>query len=128
MIETARSIATARRAIPALVATLGAMLALARPAAAAEQTTPSKGQHLGSCTVAGVSCVDFEKGVGAAAREACLKYKLAWSDAACPTEKVVGTCVKREGAGRSFTHSYPPGTVDTARKACAGTAGGVFIP
>lgn len=95
---------------------------------AAEPTAPAKGQLLGSCSPAPVSCTDYEKTVGTAARDACKKYKLTWSDGACPTEKRVGTCVTKEGGGKAFTHSYPPGTAEVAKKACGNTPGGVFLP
>lgn len=89
---------------------------------------PKAGDLLGSCSVANVSCTDFDKAVGPEAKDTCLKYKLTWSDKACPTEKVVGTCVKKEGKGFGYTHSYPPGTAATAKQACTNTPGGTFIP
>lgn len=101
-------------------------LSLAAPAA--EPTAPAAGQLLGSCSVGELSCTDFEKGVGSEAKAACVKYKLVWSEKACPAKKVVGTCVKKEGAGLSYTHSYAPGTPATAKQACANTPGGTFVP
>jgi len=110
-----------------LTAVLLASIALA--AAAGEPAPLTAAPLLGSCTVPGaLSCTDFEKAVGAGARDACIKYKLTWSEAACPTAKVVGTCVKKEGGGRSFTRSYSPGTPDIAKKACTNTPGGTFVP
>lgn len=97
-------------------------------AAEPARTAPKTGDLLGSCGVAGVSCTDFEKSAGPGAKEACLKYKLTWSDKACATKDVVGTCVKKEGGGQSYTHSYPPGTAATAKTACTNTPGGTFVP
>jgi len=84
------------------------LAALALVAQAAEPTVPAAGQLLGSCRVGALSCTDFDRAVGAGAKAACLKYKLDWAEAACPVAKAVGTCVKSEGGGRSYTHSYPP--------------------
>jgi hypothetical protein len=89
---------------------------------------PKAGDLLGSCSVAAVSCTDFDKAVGPEAKAACVKYGLTWSDGACPTAKVVGTCVKKEGKGFGYTHSYPPGTAATAKQACTNTPGGAFVP
>jgi len=104
------------------------LAAAALTAWGAEPSVPSAGQLLGSCKVGDMSCTDFEKAVGPGAREACQKYKLTWSPLACSDQKVVGTCVKSEGGGRSFTHSYAPATAEIARKACTNTPGGVFVP
>jgi len=112
---------TIRLAAAALLASLAFV------AAAAEPTRPAAGQLLGSCSVGELSCTDFEKAVGGEAKAACLKYKLNWSEKACPA-KAVGTCVKKEGAGRSYTHTYAPGTPATAKQACTNTPGGTFLP
>jgi hypothetical protein len=105
------------------------LLAAAAPTArGAEPFAPAAGQLLGSCSVGDMSCTDFEKAVGPGAKDACVKYKLTWSPLACSDKKVVGTCAKSEGGGRSFTHSYAPATAEVAKKACVNTPGGVFVP
>lgn len=96
-------------------------------ATAGEATAPAKGQLLGSCRVSDLSCTDYEKAVGPGARDACIKFKLTWSDAPCPAARRVATCVTREGAGRAFTQSYPPSTPAIAKQACDNTPGGVFV-
>lgn len=118
------------RVVRSLRAVFAVMLAVGAAVAGepASPKTPRPGDLLGSCAVATMSCTDYEKAVGAGAKEACLKYKLTWSDEACPTAGVVGTCVKKEGGGRGYTHSYPPGTAATAKKACDNTPGGAFVP
>lgn len=109
----------------ATVALVGSLLAT--PALAGESKTPAKSG--GSCSMSGgMVCADYDASMQAQAKDACLKYKLTWSDKACPKAKVLGTCVKPEGAGKSYTHMYPPGTVEASKKACSNTPGGVFVP
>ncbi len=105
-----------------------ALLSLvATPALAGEAKVPARSG--GSCSMAGgMVCSDYDAAMKADAKDACLKYKMTWSDKACPTAKVVGTCVKPEGAGKSYTHMYPPGSVEASKKACSNTPGGVFVP
>jgi len=100
-------------------AALGALALIPAPVGA--------GSIVGSCTIAnGISCSDYENLPEKKPKEMCLKYGGKWSAAACPTAKRVGTCTQTQSGGKIRTHSYPPSTVEVARKACANTPGGKF--
>ena len=111
-----------RLAILCSIAALAIALAAPVPARAAS--------IVGSCSIAnGISCADYEDMPAQQPKEMCTKYGGKWSTAACPAAKRVGTCVqKQQPRGRILTHSYPPATAASARKACANTPGGTFQP
>ncbi|MFO0582560.1 MAG: hypothetical protein U0229_09825 [Anaeromyxobacter sp.] len=105
---------------------LAALLVLPAAALAGDRATPEKPG--GSCQVAAFVCADYDASIAPTAKDVCVKYKFSWSAKPCATKGVVGTCVKPEGAGKSYSHTYPPGSVESARKACTNTPGGVFVP
>ncbi len=104
----------------------------AQPVVAQVQAAPRAAASIGttvqgSCSVMGLSCSDFQGDVPATQPKAmCEKYGGKWSDAACPRERIQGICTKLDPPFRNVTYSYPPGTVETAKKACGNTPGGVF--
>lgn len=112
---------------------LAALTASARPARADEKSLvvppdeKTSARTPGSCKLSDMVCADYDTSLREGARSQCQKYKLTWQDKPCPKEKIVGTCVRTEGKGKSYTHSYPPATVETARKACQNTPGGAFV-
>jgi hypothetical protein len=85
------------------------------------------GGLLGSCQFAAISCTTYEGPPAPAVKEACLKYKGTWSDAACPAAGIAGTCLSTDSGVRLSTHTYAPGTADTAKTACGNTPGGTFV-
>lgn len=106
-----------------------ATTATAATAATTTTTAPAgaPGKLMGSCMIMGVACSDY---YGSADKEIVKKACQAagkWSDTACPTAGVQGTCTKTELGGIvNKTHTYPPGTKATAKEACDNTPGGVF--
>jgi hypothetical protein len=101
--------------------------AAAAPAVTGAAAAPvGGGKLLGSCMVAGIACSDYY-GASADAVKGVCKSVGTWSDGACPTAGVQGTCTKPEPGGiTSKTHTYPPGTKASAKKACDHTPGGGF--
>lgn len=103
----------------------------ADPLAVATTTTTAPagapGKLMGSCMIMGVACSDYYgSGDTEIVKKAC-QAAGKWSDTACPTAGVQGTCTKTELGGIvNKTHSYPPGTKATAKQACDNTPGGVF--
>ena len=85
------------------------------------------GGLLGSCQFAAISCTTYEGPPSPAVKEACLQYKGTWSDAACPAAGIAGTCLSTNSGVRLSTHTYAPGTADTAKTACGNTPGGTFV-
>jgi hypothetical protein len=129
-----------RRPLAALAATCAVALLTAaspkpRPTAAVEPPPsgvappPETSTIVGSCRVAADTCVDYEGTfAGGAGPARCRTHKGTWSDAACPAEKVVGTCRQRETGSddRVLVRSYPPATEKSAKAACKATPRGVF--
>ena len=103
------------------------------PAVAATTTTTTTapaaapGKLMGSCMIMGVACSDYYgSGDTEIVKKAC-QAAGKWSDTACPTAGVQGTCTKTEPGGIvNKTHTYPPGTKATSKEACDNTPGGVF--
>ena len=94
------------------------------PAAAAPAATPD--QLMGSCSIQGVACSDYYGAPNPTVQKACEGFGT-WKTSACPAAGRVGTCTRQELPGVvNKTHSYPPGTAATAKKACDNTPGGVF--
>lgn len=95
----------------------------------ASATTPpaTAGKLLGSCMIMNVACSDY---YGASSPDTVKKVCESvgkWSDGACPSSGIQGTCTKAEPGGvTSKSHTYPPGTRATAKQACDNTPGGVF--
>jgi hypothetical protein len=95
------------------------------------EPAPTDARLLGSCTVDARSCLEWEgvfAGVDLKAR--CQKTKGSWSDAACPTERRVGTCTQREIStdDRTLTRSYPPVKAADAKAACKKQPRAAFMP
>ncbi len=103
-----------------------ATTAPATPTPVAAPAAPTGGL-LGSCQFAAISCSTYEGPPSPAVKEACLKYKGTWSDAACPAAGIAGTCLSTDSGVRLSTHTYAPGTADTAKTACGNTPGGTFV-
>jgi hypothetical protein len=99
----------------------------AAPAANPVPAPAAGGKHLGSCTIMGIACSDYTgSALPDVLRQSCEGVGK-WSEGACPTAGVQGTCTKPEPGGIvNATHSYAPGTPETAKKACDNTPGGVF--
>jgi hypothetical protein len=77
--------------------------------------------------IMGVACSDYyASGDNDQLKKACQSAGK-WSDGACPTGGIQGTCTKTEAGGIvNKAHTYPPGTKATAKQACDNTPGGVF--
>jgi pyruvate dehydrogenase E2 component (dihydrolipoamide acetyltransferase) len=98
--------------------------ATAAAASAAPAATPD--QLMGSCSIQGVACSDYYGAPNPTVQKACAGVGT-WKTSACPAAGSVGTCTRQEVPGVvNRTHSYPPGTAATAKKACDNTPGGVF--
>jgi hypothetical protein len=89
-------------------------------------TPTAAGKNFGSCSFAGLSCADYEGTPSPTPKDMCGKYSGKWSDSPCPQTGIVGTCLSSQGGVRVLTHSYPPGTAESAKKACSNTPGGQF--
>jgi len=111
---------------PWTFALAAALLLVPATAPGGEKGIPEKPG--GSCQLAPFVCADYDASIAATAKDVCTRYKFTWSAKPCATKGVVGTCVKPEGGGKSYSHTYPPGTVESARKACSNTPGGTFVP
>ncbi len=85
------------------------------------------GTLMGSCGIGGVACSDYYgSGSSDGLKKVCLMVGK-WSDGACPTANIQGTCTKTEGGGiLNKAHTYPPGTPVSAKTACDNTPGGAF--
>lgn len=95
------------------------------PATGAAPAAP--GKLLGSCMIMGVACSDYYGTASVDMLKGVCKSVGKWSDGACPTAGIQGTCTKTEPGGIiNKTHTYPPGTPATAKQACDNTPGGVF--
>ncbi|MBI5531396.1 MAG: hypothetical protein HY898_01685 [Deltaproteobacteria bacterium] len=97
------------------------------PGPGAAPTAAKGGGNFGSCSIMGVSCADYEGAPSPQPKEMCGKYSGKWSDSPCP-KGGVGTCISSQGGVKILTHSYPPGTPETSKKACSNTPGGQWVP
>lgn len=136
---------TSARAALAVAALLASASALAAPPGSgkARRLTPDdpppaalavpeepKVQIVGSCTAGNGACSEYQGTfAGVDARALCEKASGTWSASACPTEGSVGTCTQRQDGSedRIVTRTYPPKTVDAARKACVSSPRGIFL-
>jgi len=107
------------------LALLAALLLLPAAAGAADAAFPEKAG--GGCRLNALACADYDKSIADEARKVCRQYKFEWVEAGCAKKGVVGTCVKQEGAGKSYSHTYPPGSAESAQKACDNTPGGKLV-
>lgn len=107
--------------------TSGAPAATTTAAAVAPAAPAAAGKLMGSCMIMGVACSDYYGAVSSDTVKKICQSVGKWSDGACPTAGIQGTCTKSEPGGIvNKTHTYPPGTPATAKKACDNTPGGVF--
>lgn len=132
------------RAALVIASVLAPVLALAAPPASAKarRLTPAdpppasipvpeepKAPIVGSCTVGGNACSDYQgEFAGVDVRALCAKASGTWSASACRAGATVGTCTQRQdGEDRIITRTYAPESADAARKACVNSPRGIFL-
>lgn len=97
-------------------ARIAAALALALAGLGAAAAAPRARKVVGSCTFP-VTCQDYDASRDAARRR-CDALGAHWSDAACPSARVVATCANAWDDGEALTRFYPPTTKKDAAAIC----------